>query len=209
MRFSLKWILAATVYVAIAAAAFGTGDWYFADALWALTLLAVVYAVLITAFASGRRRVAAAGFVVASVCFALCVAFGGDTVPTTRLLIATGVGSIVQPTVIAAPNSPRPSPNLNLRYSEPMSAGQSPSFSSTLGAPTVVSPSANAPSINADALKTTGTFTLRSMVVAYPAPMAAVDFASYVRAAFAVATLASASWFPGGLDGVSGGGQSA
>ena len=40
MRFSLKWILAGMVYVAIAAAAFGRGQWYYADAVWALLTLA-------------------------------------------------------------------------------------------------------------------------------------------------------------------------
>jgi hypothetical protein len=69
VRFSLKWILAAMVYVAIAAAALGTGKWHFADVLWILTLLAVGYAILVAAFATGRRRVLSAGFAVLSVCF--------------------------------------------------------------------------------------------------------------------------------------------
>lgn len=34
MRFSLRWILAATTYVAIAAAAFTQTDWIYADILW-------------------------------------------------------------------------------------------------------------------------------------------------------------------------------
>jgi hypothetical protein len=96
MRFSLKWILAGMAYVAIAAAAFARDEWWYTDILSALTLLAVVYAILVTAFASGRRRIAAAGFVVASISFIFCAAYGGDGVPTTRLLGAAGISPFPQ-----------------------------------------------------------------------------------------------------------------
>jgi hypothetical protein len=55
MRFSFKWILAATLYVALAVAALARGQWYFADAFRALTLLTVVCAILLISFARGRR----------------------------------------------------------------------------------------------------------------------------------------------------------
>ena len=89
MRFSITWLLVGTAYAAVAAAALSTGAWYYADALWALTLLAVVYASAIAMFASGKRRATAATFVLAAICFLLCLTFGSsDSVPTARLLIA-------------------------------------------------------------------------------------------------------------------------
>jgi hypothetical protein len=96
VRFSLKWILAGMLYVAIAAAAFGTGKWHFADLLWTMTLFAAVYAIALAVFASGKRRAMAATFVVGCACFLFCVTFGGDAVPTARLLVASGIGQIDQ-----------------------------------------------------------------------------------------------------------------
>ena len=115
MRFSLKWIMAGMAYVAIAAAALGTGKWYFADVLWPLTLVAVIYAILLAVFASGQRRLAAAGFVVGCGCFLICVTFGNDAVPTERLLVAAGLDQSGQnnwvsyPPVVAYP-APAPQP---------------------------------------------------------------------------------------------------
>jgi hypothetical protein len=94
VRFSLKWILAGMVYVAIAAAAFARGEWYFADMLWTLTMLAAVYSILIATFASGRRRIIAAGFLVAAAVFLGCMAFVDvNQLPTARLLMAVGGAS--------------------------------------------------------------------------------------------------------------------
>lgn len=53
MRFSLKRILAGTVYVAIAAAAFSQTTWVYADVLWATSLLAVAYVATLATFARG------------------------------------------------------------------------------------------------------------------------------------------------------------
>jgi hypothetical protein len=93
MRFSMKWILAGMAYVAVAAAAFSQQTWVYADVLWAIGLLAVVYGAIVALFARGRRQAAAAGFVVGSVCFALCVYGSSNSVPTLRLLTAAGIGS--------------------------------------------------------------------------------------------------------------------
>src|SRR5688572_18802717 len=94
MRFSLKWILAGMAYAAVAAAAFSQQTWVYADVLWAASLLAIVFAAILACFARGRRQVAAAGFVFAGACFLLCLIFGdAGAVPTTRLLLAAGVGS--------------------------------------------------------------------------------------------------------------------
>jgi hypothetical protein len=97
MRFSLKWILVGVAYFAFAAAAVSQPGWVYADVLWTVSLLAVAYAALLTAFARGRRRAAAAGFVVGGVCFLGCVLWsslvgGGMSVPTRRLLAAAGIG---------------------------------------------------------------------------------------------------------------------
>jgi hypothetical protein len=96
MRFSLKWILVGVAYFALAAAAVSQPWWVYADVLWAVSLLAMAYATLLTAFARGRRQVAAAGFVVAGVCFLGCLSWsslmGGESVPMKRLLEAAGIG---------------------------------------------------------------------------------------------------------------------
>jgi hypothetical protein len=111
MRFSLKWILVGVTYVAVAAAAFSQTTWVYADVLWAASLLAVVYAALVAAFARGRRQVAAAGFVVASVGFLVCLHFANNSVPTLRLLAAAGVGqNTMNPNVYAARPIVRPQP---------------------------------------------------------------------------------------------------
>ena len=46
MRYSMKWILAAMVYVAIAAAAFSQDTWVYADLLWLAAFVAFGYAFL-------------------------------------------------------------------------------------------------------------------------------------------------------------------
>jgi hypothetical protein len=100
MQFSLRWILIATAYVALAAAAFGTGEWYFADALWAASLLAAVYALLLAVFARGRRQMMAAGFALAAAGFLLWLQFGdAQNMPTFRLLNAAGIGQPAQPKI--------------------------------------------------------------------------------------------------------------
>ncbi len=96
MRFSIRWILGGMAYVAVAAAAFSRQTWVFADALWAASMLAVVFAALLAVFARGRRQMAAAGFVVASACYLLCLQFGDDAVPTARLLAAAGINANAQ-----------------------------------------------------------------------------------------------------------------
>jgi hypothetical protein len=92
MRFSLKWLLVGTAYAAVAAAAFGTGIWYYADALWAISFLAVVYAATLAILIRGRAQFAAVAFTLASVFYVVQVAYASDSVPTTRLLEALGFG---------------------------------------------------------------------------------------------------------------------
>jgi hypothetical protein len=169
MRFSLKWILAAAAYVAIAAAAFSQRAWVYADILWAVSLLAVVFASLVTFLARGKGRVAAGGFLLSSAYYLLCLVLGlllgSDVVPTTRLLSAVGFkenGPIAYSYYMAAPvTAPQP-------YSGGPSpvAAVAPIYPSTATLP----PVAAAPALT-------------------PAP-AFVDFASYVRAGNAVGMMA-------------------
>jgi len=62
MRFSLKWALALTAYVAFAAAALSAPNYGFAVTLWSASLLAACYALLTALASTGRRRIIAAGF---------------------------------------------------------------------------------------------------------------------------------------------------
>ena len=182
MRFSLKWILAGVAYVAIAAAAFSQTTWVYADILWAASLLAVVYAALVAAFLRGRRQIAAAGFVVGSFCFLLCLTLGGDSVPTTRLLVAAGVGQSNQPGAPPATATaswaltPSNSATLNLRYGGPPKAS---SFNSTLG----IASSASPPATASGTISGAGVNSYAvPMIVAAPSAFPPIDFGIYVRA---------------------------
>jgi len=170
MQFSLKWILAAVVYVAIAAAAFSQQSWVYADILWAVSLLAIVFAALLAFLERGKGRVAAAGFLAASICYLACVAFGqtngNDVVPTKRWLIAAGY----DPNPLWATSTSFPA--------IPPAFGAPPSGSLTWQAAPAASPytlSLAAPT---------------ATIAAAPTPIAVVaDFAMYVRAANAVSMM--------------------
>jgi hypothetical protein len=111
MRFSLKWLLAAAIYVALAAAAFSQTHWLYADVLWAISLLALVYAGMTAFLAQDRRRAAAAGFLLASLCFLVYVTMTSylrtDSTPITRLLVAAGYEQY-QGASVAFPAVPQP-----------------------------------------------------------------------------------------------------
>ena len=95
-RFSMQWLLAATLYAAIAAAAFTQRSWYYADLLWVVTLAVFGYAVLVTCYARGERRAQAVGFVVLSGCYLICLHFEPQSVPTQRLLDIFTSSEIIQ-----------------------------------------------------------------------------------------------------------------
>jgi hypothetical protein len=102
-RFSLKWILAAMVYAAIAAAAFSQQAWVYADLLCGAALLALGYAVLLVVYTRGPRQAAAAGFAVCMILMAAVVQISPDSVPTLRILTAAGVG---QSPILPTPTAP-------------------------------------------------------------------------------------------------------
>ena len=62
IRFSLKWLLTAMVYVALAAAAFTQDHWAWADVLWLVSFVAVCYAAALAFNAAGERRSRSIGF---------------------------------------------------------------------------------------------------------------------------------------------------
>jgi len=71
MSFSLKWILAVMAYVAIAATALRQHPgWLYADVLWCLSILSIVFAATLSVFARGQRKAAAIAFLLASIGFA-------------------------------------------------------------------------------------------------------------------------------------------
>jgi hypothetical protein len=78
MRFSLKWILALMVYVAVAATALGRPGFLYPDIMWCITILANAYAAAVAVSGRGSGRAAASAFLVASILFATLVLFSID-----------------------------------------------------------------------------------------------------------------------------------
>lgn len=180
MRFSLKWILAGVTYVAIAAAAFSQQTWVYADTLWAIGLLAVVYGALVAFLARGRRQAAAVGFVVGSLAFAACVFTGSSSVPTLRLLSAAGVGpDSVAPIPMASPYYPATSVNVIRRpVTVETMTPNGPVPRTTYVEERRVAPTPAVPVASP----------IPQAASAYPSPVI-VDFSMYIRAGNAVGTM--------------------
>ena len=100
MRYSMKWILAAMVYVAIAAAAFSQESWVYADLLWLVTFVAFGYAFLRGCTGIGAQRWRATGFVFLSLCYVVCLHFSPESVPTGRLLVSVFESPIAPPPAV-------------------------------------------------------------------------------------------------------------
>lgn len=103
MRFSLKWILALMVYVAVAAAAFGQPAWLYPDVMWCITILANAFAAAVVVCGRGPRKAAASGFFVASIAFAALVLFSIDLpghdshsgfYPIDNIFLTLGIDSV-------------------------------------------------------------------------------------------------------------------
>jgi len=128
MRFSLKWILISMAYAALSAAALTQDGWAYADALWAITLIAVAYSLLVAIVATGKQRSTALGFALFAIVFLTCTVVTPESVPSQRLLVAAGVdvGDTIVPaaasntyaSVAAAQFSPSTG---SLSYSTPLS----------------------------------------------------------------------------------------
>jgi hypothetical protein len=103
-RFSLKWMLAAMVYAAVAAAALTQNSWLYVDVLWLGALAAVGFAVLLTVYARGERQARAVGFVVLAAGFLLWMYAAPHSMPTRHLVNALpGAEAISQVQVYPAP----------------------------------------------------------------------------------------------------------
>ena len=87
-RFSLKWMLVAMVYAAVAAAAFSQRVWFYNDLLWAVSMAAIGYALLLVVYARGELQARAAGFAVLAACFLACLYLAPDSMPTRNLVNA-------------------------------------------------------------------------------------------------------------------------
>jgi hypothetical protein len=122
MRFSIRWVLAGTVYVAFAAAAFGTGKWYFADLLWAFSLLAPVLAAVVSVYSRGVRQAGTLGLVMASAVFFVASTFDeNEFVPTVRIMRAFGLRSYyLEESASSAVAPPFPLPATRVPPPEPL-----------------------------------------------------------------------------------------
>jgi hypothetical protein len=90
MRFSLKWALAAMAYVALAAAAISAKSPLLADLLWAMTILALCYAMILAWIVRRERRAMAAGFVVALAANLICLYLAPSHALSSHALSAFG-----------------------------------------------------------------------------------------------------------------------
>jgi hypothetical protein len=107
MRFSLKWLLLGTAYVALVAASIGSGNWLLADAVWAVTLCILCYAIVTACFATERqRRSAALGFVILAVGYVVCGYMSAGRLSTKRLLSAFGYSVSADGKSLYAPRTP-------------------------------------------------------------------------------------------------------
>lgn len=88
IRFSMKWLLAAMVYAALAAMAFSQTGWAWADLLWLASFLAVCYAATLAFIARGERQGRAVGFFTASLALLVAIQSAPDAVPIGRIVEA-------------------------------------------------------------------------------------------------------------------------
>jgi hypothetical protein len=90
MRFSIRWMLAGTAFVALVTAAIASQSNLLVDLVWAVVLLAVVYAMVLACSPDKQRQAIAIGFVSVAVMYAACLYFFPSHAPTTHALKAAG-----------------------------------------------------------------------------------------------------------------------
>jgi hypothetical protein len=90
MRFSIRWMLAAVTFVALVTAAIASQSYLLVDLVWAVVLLAVVYAIVLAWSPNKQRQAIAIGFVSVAVMHAACLYFLPSHAPTTHALRAAG-----------------------------------------------------------------------------------------------------------------------
>jgi hypothetical protein len=88
LRFSMKWLLAAMVYVALVAAAFTRAGSWWADGLWLVSFLAIVYSCGVVIYAEGARRARAVGFLIGAIAILMARLLGPGSTPVGRIASA-------------------------------------------------------------------------------------------------------------------------
>jgi hypothetical protein len=121
MRFSIRWLIAVTTYVALVAAAIGTRNSILVEVVWAVSLLAICYAIVVAAIHPGKRRAMAVGFVALAAIHIACVYVAGAKTPATWPYRAAGY-SVSNNAVyerVLSPTASRPT-RMTLRTAEVM-----------------------------------------------------------------------------------------
>jgi hypothetical protein len=90
MRFSLKWLLGATAYVALVAGAIGSGKGVFADSVWAVSFLSLTYAAVTACNPGSERQAAAIGFTILAIAHVVGLWFVADRLPATHFFTLLG-----------------------------------------------------------------------------------------------------------------------
>lgn len=90
MRFSIKWLLAAMAYVALAAAAIGTHSTLLATLVWTLTIVAALYASILVTNSMGEQRWRATGFAIFVAAYIAGMFAAFTTVPASQLFQLAG-----------------------------------------------------------------------------------------------------------------------
>jgi hypothetical protein len=90
MRFSLKWLLGATAYVALVAGAIRTGSGLFADVVWAVSFLALTYATVTACNPRSERQAAAIGFALVATAHVVGLCFVAERLPATHFFSMLG-----------------------------------------------------------------------------------------------------------------------
>ena len=121
IRFSMKWLLAGMVYVALAAAAFSQTHWAWADGLWVASFIALCYAAALAFNACGNRQARAVGFLVGGVSLLIAIQCSPDSVPLGRIVDAFWPDwtiTYAAPTPLTSSN-PFPTYSVNSRMAYP------------------------------------------------------------------------------------------
>jgi hypothetical protein len=90
MRFSLKWLLGATAYLALVAAAIGSGGNGVSNAVWAVSFLVLTYAAVTACHPRSERQAAAIGFSIVATAHLAGLWFIADRLPAAHFFSVIG-----------------------------------------------------------------------------------------------------------------------
>jgi hypothetical protein len=102
MRFSLRWLFAATAYFALVTSAIVTNRPVLATLVWYVPILASCYAIVVSMIDTSRRRAMALGFVMLTAAYSIGWLFFSKQVPAMLVFRAAGYsvssdGDIMEP----------------------------------------------------------------------------------------------------------------